>query len=206
VAVAGLVAPRSATGAATLGNLFAADPFSTNQSLNGGISRLFLDGDRTSAVLRGDPVPYVVAATLGLAIVTGLVLVLALRRRLDPPVVAVAIAYALVAATLGAPKNSFWNDTPVLLSVGLALAVGALPGPVTRQALALAWVLATIVQFGMDRWLPPDARATGAAATLLSDAGVVALLALWLALTDALLRRGGLSSGRAAVRSLSSGA
>jgi alpha-1,2-mannosyltransferase len=204
--VAAVVAPASSSGASGLGQLFSPDPFSTNESINGGLSRLFLDGDRTSGLLPGDPVPFVVTATLGLGIATAVVLAVALRRRRDAEGLAVGLAYAVVAAAVGAPKNSFWNDTPVLLAVGLALTARALPGPPRRRVLVLAWVVATIVQFGVDRWLPSHARATMGVATLLSDAGVVALLALWLALTDALLARDDVSIGQRAVRSISAGA
>ncbi|HEY3523030.1 MAG TPA: glycosyltransferase family 87 protein [Candidatus Limnocylindrales bacterium] len=179
-----VLAPTAAAGAAGLGLLFAPDPFSTNQSLNGVVSRLFLDGDRTVAILAGEPEPFIVVATGALAGATLVVLVRVLGGRSRPTAdgLAAALALAIVAAAAGAPKNSFWNHAPVLLAIALALAAGGLTATRTRRILVGVWLGATALQALLDRWLDQSNPPHSPALTLLSGSATLALLALWLAL------------------------
>jgi hypothetical protein len=187
LALAVALAPAAGRGASGLAELFAADPFSTNQSINGAISRLFLDGDRTSALLSGDPAPWIVAATVLLAAATFLVLLRAVPALGEGRVLALALALSITAAAVGAPKNSFWNDVPVLLAVALALAAGGLGGTPGRRALVGAWIVATVAQALVDRWLALPGAPRSPALTVVSSAGTVGLLALWLGLAIGLL-------------------
>lgn len=104
-----LVAGRSGAGEAS--SLFGADPFWTNQSLNGFVSRLSMKAEFTSPPLPGIPV---VPVALVMAIVLGLAVLVVLVRAGGRPwtgCLALALAYGVVAA----PKNSLWNYTPMLL-------------------------------------------------------------------------------------------
>jgi Glycosyltransferase family 87 len=204
LALAALLAPQSVGGAGTLGALFAPDPFSTNQSLNGAISRLFLDGDRTVALLAGDPAPWAMTATVLFGVATLAVLVRGLGRpaadrRTSDRTLAIGLALTLVAAAAGAPKNSFWNDAPVLLAIALAASADAF-GTRSERLLVGAWLAATVVQFAVDRVLADPASRGSPLWTLASDAGLVALLALWLAIAFALVQPPGPSIAKATVR------
>ncbi|HEU4673779.1 MAG TPA: glycosyltransferase 87 family protein [Candidatus Limnocylindrales bacterium] len=184
--LAGAIAPSASAGAAGLGGLLAPDPFWTNQSINGALSRLFLDGDRTTALLPADPSALIAGMTALLAAATAVVLVRVLVGP-DRPTrrgVAVALALAIVAAAVGAPKNSFWNHAPVLLAVALALGAGGLTATGGRRILVGVWAGATALQAVLDRWLDQPAPAHSAALTVLSDSATIALLALWLALAS----------------------
>ncbi len=212
------VAPSAAQGASSLEGLFASDAFHTNASLNGAISRLLLDGDRTVRLVAGDPTVPVIVATGTLAVATLAVLAFALLRRSrgDAPsspgaagapvatapdasgasgvtrrTLALGIALALVAATVGAPKNSFWNHAPLLLAFAIAVVWGLLDDRRNR-ALVAAWIGATVVQVCVDV-AGVVVAPLPAVVTPLADAGVVAALALWVAIARTLLAS---SSGR----------
>jgi hypothetical protein len=91
--------------------LLAPDPFWTNQSINGWISRLSMPSEFTKPPLPGLPVVPVeltLVALLGAA-----VLGVMLFRRGSPwaGCLALSLLYGIVAA----PKNSLWNYTPVVL-------------------------------------------------------------------------------------------
>ncbi|HET7027140.1 MAG TPA: glycosyltransferase family 87 protein [Candidatus Limnocylindrales bacterium] len=208
VGLAALVAPAANQGAGALSDLFAPDPFWTNQSINGAVSRLFLDGDRTRALFSGDPLPAIVALTAALAVATGVVLVRAFAgsRRADPGVLALALSLSIVAAAVGAPKNSFWNDAPVLLAVALALAAVRRPQGNFVRALGGTWLVATVVEVVSDPIHGPFDGAVAPLRTLASDAGVVGLLGLWLAIAVILLDGDPASIPPTAVRGRDAGA
>jgi hypothetical protein len=182
--VALVFAPAANRGASALADLFAPDPFWTNQSINGAVSRLFLEGDRTAPIVAGGPVPWIVALTAALAVATGVLLMRALggARRADGGTLALSIALTIVAASIGAPKNSFWNHAPVLLAIALALAAVGPPRGRAVRALIGTWLVATIVEVFVDPLRGPFDGPFAALRTLASDAAVIGLLALWLAL------------------------
>jgi hypothetical protein len=184
--LAAAVAPAASSGAGSLTALLEPDPFWTNQSLNGALSRLFLDGDRTVALVHADPTALIVAATalLGAATLVVLVRTLAAPGRPTPPALAVALALSIVAAAVGAPKDSFWNHAPVLLAVALAVGAGGLAATRGRRILVASWVAASALQPVVDRWLALGVDRPSPLVTVLSDSGTVALLALWLALAS----------------------
>jgi hypothetical protein len=98
--------------AATAGGLLGPDPFWTNQSLNGFVSRLAMPSEFTRPPLPGLPVIAVELALVGLLGV--LVLAVMVWRGGLPwaGCLSLAIAFGVVAA----PKNSLWNYAPLLLS------------------------------------------------------------------------------------------
>ncbi len=105
-----LIAGRS--GAGEVSSLFGADPFWTNQSLNGFVSRLSMKSEFTSPPLPGLPV---VPVQVLLAVVLGVAVVVVMFRAGGRPwsgTLALALAYGVVAA----PKNSLWNYAPMLLA------------------------------------------------------------------------------------------
>jgi hypothetical protein len=118
-----LAAPVAARGMSGLAGLLEPDSYWTNQSVNGFVSRLLSDSDRTRA-LAPDIVPIgpaVAASTFILALLTAVVLWRS-RACLHTPVgLLLGLVLALVAASAGAPKNSIWNHTPALLAVWVVL-------------------------------------------------------------------------------------
>jgi hypothetical protein len=187
--LAALLAPASFAGSSGLAALFGPDAFWTNQSINGAISRLFLAGDRTSPALTGDPVPWIVGLTVALALLTGAVLLRTLAPRARPTVrgVALGLAVSIVAAAVGAPKNSFWNHAPVILALGLALAAGHVAARRFRRALVAIWLVATVAEVAVDRTLAIATEPATPLLTIASDSATFALVALWAALAGALL-------------------
>jgi hypothetical protein len=104
-----LLAPA---GADRLASFLGPDPFWSNQSINGWVSRLALASDVTVPPLPGLPVTatmLALVAVLGLAVAT---VVLARRGRPWDGCLSLVLAWAVVAA----PKNSLWNYTPLLLA------------------------------------------------------------------------------------------
>jgi hypothetical protein len=113
VVLPNVVLGRSVSGDDRLAGLFAPDPFWTNQSLNGWVSRIALPSDITRPPLPGLPViPVMLALAAGLGLVALGVLVI---RRGEPwtGCLALVLTWAVVAA----PKNSLWNYTPLLLAL-----------------------------------------------------------------------------------------
>jgi hypothetical protein len=101
---------RPGTGMA---GMLAPDPFWTNQSLNGWLSRLALPSDWTQP-----PLPWLPVTPLLLLVASagaGAVLLAVLRARGEPweGTLALLICFGVVAA----PKNSLWNFTPLLLAL-----------------------------------------------------------------------------------------
>ena len=93
--------------------LFGPDPFWTNQSINGLVSRLSETSEFTHPPLPGLPVVPVELALVAV-IGAGVLAVMLLRRgRPWSGCLSLAIAFGVVAA----PKNSLWNYAPLLLTV-----------------------------------------------------------------------------------------
>ena len=133
--------------------LFGPDPYFTNQSVNGFVSRLVRSSDRLGALVPGafDPLPVVFVLTAALAFAT-LWILWRYRDRLDTPAAAaIAVAFVLVGATAGAPKTSFWNESLVLPAAGLlfplALTVGNSGCSVLRGLLNIDEETQNLVKF-----------------------------------------------------------
>jgi hypothetical protein len=105
------------------------DPFWSNESINGWLSRTLPPGTAVT------PVMIAVCAILGLLVVG---LVVARRDRPWPIVFGVLLSYGVVAA----PKNSLWNFAPLLIC-GVCCLPAAGRRPATLALLALSWLLVT---------------------------------------------------------------
>lgn len=134
------VAPNLLTGTWSYGQhvagMFRPDPFWSNQSINGWLSRLALPSGSTQPPLPGLPVTAVMLAVCALlGALTAAVVAVRRGRSWDG-----AFALLLCYSVLAAPKNSLWNFTPLVVVIVSAwsLCRGRL-GPLL--ALALAWVL-----------------------------------------------------------------
>lgn len=115
--------------------MFGPDPFWTNQSINGWLSRLALPSQGVPPPLPGLPVtPLMVLACAALG---SLALAVAARPGASwRGTFALLLCYAVVAA----PKNSLWNFAPlVVVLVHTWTLVRGRPAPLA--ALALAWTL-----------------------------------------------------------------
>jgi glycosyl transferase family 87 len=112
------------------------DTYWSNESINGWISRLGLDSTWTHAPLFGLPVqPVMVGMVALLTMVTVLVLLRAPERPWEG-----ALALSLWLGVVAAPKNSFWNFSPLLLC--LAFVFSRLRGRWWIFAVGvLAWLL-----------------------------------------------------------------
>ncbi|MEA2645029.1 MAG: alpha,2-mannosyltransferase [Chloroflexota bacterium] len=101
------------TAGARLASFFDADPFWTNQSVNGWISRLALAGDYTAPPLPGLDTRVAMLAVVGILAVALVVVLMVTRGAPWDGCFALALGFAVVAA----PKNSLWNYMPLLLAV-----------------------------------------------------------------------------------------
>jgi Glycosyltransferase family 87 len=194
--VTAVVAPNAFSGSAGLASLFAPDAYWTNSSINGFVSRLVASSDRLFAIVPGafDPRLPTLILTGALAIATLAVLIVTRNDLRATPRLSAGIGFAIVAATIGAPKTSFWNESLVLVAVGLLLVgqPGAAGPRLDRldRSLLIAWLLGTIVQ--PVAWiqplpplspLPPSASSGAGIATaianLLGSGSLYGLVALW---------------------------
>ena len=100
-------------GAAGRAGFFALGPdtYWSNESINGWISRLGLDSTWTRAPLPGLSVAGVMVAIVGLLTIGTIVLLLRVPERPWSG----ALALSVWLGVIGAPKNSLWNFTPLLL-------------------------------------------------------------------------------------------
>jgi hypothetical protein len=94
------------------GALLAPDPYWTNASVNGWISRLSLPSNLTSPPLPRLPTS---AAVLAVCAVLTLATLLVLLRSRDAPASG-RLALCLFLGVVIAPKNSFWNFAPLILT------------------------------------------------------------------------------------------
>jgi glycosyl transferase family 87 len=89
------------------------DTYWSNESVNGWLSRLGINSTWTRAPFAGMPVEAVMLAVVGaLSLVTILVLLRAPKRPWEG-----SLALSLWLGVVAAPKNSFWNFTPLLLCI-----------------------------------------------------------------------------------------
>jgi hypothetical protein len=189
MAAASILAPWAAADTFRLSELLGPDPFFTNQSLNGFVSRLVLESGRTLPLAPGafDPAVVSILATLAFGLVNLGVLVPPLRDSPTRATLALAIGLVLVAATIAAPKNSFWNQALVLPGLGLLLAVDVPDlsmrrfGRLDRLLLVGCWAGLT-VQFILWHAPLPRAGALASLATLAQSSALFGMLALWVLL------------------------
>ena len=191
MAVAVLLAPFAWSQMGRLLELGVADPYWTNQSLNGFASRLVM---RTEQSL--PPFPHASPALIGWGAMLALgaltlgAMLWRRRRLADWEGFALALGMTLVAATAAAPKNSFWNHVPALVGAGLILAV---PGWRQRwalgviSALLVGWFLLALGQRWIDGLNDAALRSIGSASAWLTSLGLYSLIALWLAAMLALV-------------------
>jgi len=184
--LADLVAPQGGSGGSGLASLLEADPYFTNQSFNGFVSRIVKDSDRTVALWPGgfDPKLPMLALTVAFGLATVAVLWrsrggLATRRGL-----ALGLGFALVAGVIGAPKNSFWNQAMALFSVGLLLAVEVPDlrlSKLGRSDLILigCWLAGAAIFTAYWTFPPPRSIALAPVFSLLESSSLYGLLALW---------------------------
>ena len=182
-----LVAPFANGGSQWLVQLLGPDSYFTNQSINGFVSRIVRDSDRTLALAPGafDPGSIGLAVAAAFAVLNAVFLWRARHRLADPSALAMAIGLSVAAAVIGAPKNSFWNQTALLVPVGLLLWVdlragmGLARNRLERLLIAL-WFGGAVVQQVLWMAPPPKAGLTAPLVTLATSAALYGALALWL--------------------------
>jgi len=145
VALASLAVPNAASGSTGLADLVGPDPYFTNQSINGFVTRIVRDSDRTRAIL---PNAFdALLVSVALAVAFGLINLWLLSRarhalsRKDG--LALGMALITVAAVAAAPKNAIWNEALVLVAVGLLLVVLTPDLHLARLDWIDRWLLAT---------------------------------------------------------------
>jgi glycosyl transferase family 87 len=191
--VAAALAPFGLASMDRLTQLGAPDPYWTNQSINGLVSRLTIDSDRTVALFRGVDPALLGGILLGIfAFATLLILARARRELAAWDGFALAVGLTLVAALAGAPKNSFWNHVPALIGAGLLVASAGSGRALDRMGrwLLVGWFGMALLQWRVDSLDSGGLRAFGPLSAVLSSAAVLGLLALWVALARQLLRQG----------------
>lgn len=189
LALATLLAPWAGEGSGGLTALLEPDSYFTNQSINGFVSRLVLPSERTVPLWNHafDP-------RLPVLILTGLfglaTLWILWRSRVglrERRGLALGLAIALVAALIGAPKGTYWNQVTVLVPAGLLIAV-EVPDlrfrrlPRLDLVLLAFWILGTSVQTLL--WMYPPSKSVGFTpfVTIVTSSSIFGLLALWLVL------------------------
>ena len=190
LAVATLAVPWAAAGSGGLASLFDPDPFYTNQSINGFLTRLVSPSDRTAPLWNGafDPRPVMLALAAGFALATLAVLWRARARLADRRGAAIGLGLALVAGIIGAPKESFWNQVIALVAVGLLLAVEVPDLRVSRfgridRALLCVWFGTAILWAALWAMEPRAAGQLGSVVTLLWSSSLYGMFALWWLMT-----------------------
>jgi glycosyl transferase family 87 len=185
--ISAVLAPVAIAGSGRLVDLLAPDPYFTNQSINGFLSRVVLSSDRSIAVAAAafDPLVagLVLVAIFGAA---NLGLLASARRRLAKTDVLVnAIGLVVAAAVIAAPKNSFWNQVFLLVPAGLIVLadgrVSALRGRDRVEAvLVVAWFGTAVVQQALWAAAPPRDGSASWVLTLAYSSALYGAFALWL--------------------------
>jgi hypothetical protein len=194
MAVSVALAPWALAGSGGLASLLDPDAFYTNQSINGFISRMGMETSRSlPLVAEFDPRGPMLAATAAFGLLTLACLWRARHALSSRHGLANGMAFALVAATIGAPKTSFWNESILLIAVGMLLALEA-PDLRLRRVervdlsllavwfgSALLWALIWAIE-------PARGGALSGAINLAWSASLYGMVALWLMLARRLLR------------------
>ena len=185
-ALAAAAAPWATVGSGNLASLFDPDAFYTNQSINGLVTRLVQGTDKSAPPWAGafDPRLPMLALTAAFGLVTLAILWRERTALVSRRGAAVGLGLTLVAATIGAPKTSFWNESAVLVAVGLLVAIdepGAWFGrwPALDRALLAVWFGSAVVWAGVWAVEPPASGPLSALVTLLWSSSLYGLLALW---------------------------
>ncbi len=186
LALATLAVPWAAAGSSGLASLFDPDPFYTNQSINGFITRLVSPSDRTAPLWNGafDPRPVMLALTAAFGLITLLILWRARSGLADRRGAAIGLGLTLVAAIIGAPKESFWNQAIALVAVGLLLTVEVPDLNVSRfsridRGLLCIWFGSAILWAAQWAVEPSAAGQLGPVVTLLWSSSLYGMFALW---------------------------
>ena len=196
--LAKIIAPDARQGSTGLTALFEPDAWWTNQSINGFITRLYTSTSRTHALLDSSPIAPVISTivlTAALAILTAALLWRARATFTHISGLALGMALALAAATIGAPKISFWNHITMLLVVWLLLR--GLPAPLGLRALGridyallAAWFFGAGIQWAVN-FLPDEIQDVFAGPrNILYSSALYGVLAMWLLVARRLARRG----------------
>jgi hypothetical protein len=193
LAAASALAPWALAGSGGLVSNLDPDGYYTNQSINGFVSRLVLNTSRSLAPAPAafDPRPVVVGATVGLAVATLAALWFGRRGLATRGGLGDGLALALVAATIGAPKTSFWNESILLLAVALVLRSDA---PDLRlasldrldRALTAIW-FGSAMAWALVWALEPPRGELSPLVNLWWSASLYGMLALWLMLARRVL-------------------
>jgi hypothetical protein len=186
VALATLAVPYAARGSSGLADLVSPDPYFTNQSINGFVTRLVRDSDRTRAIWAGAFDAAIVSIVL--AGLFGVLVLAALWRARDALTtregLMLGMALTTVSAVIAAPKNAIWNEALVLVAVGLLVA--AVSSDLRRSAfgrvdrlLLVGWLTGVVVQTYL--WEEPQVLEgrPDAFITLIQSAALYGLVALW---------------------------
>ena len=186
LAVSIALAPWAAAGTGTLASLFDPDAYYSNQSINGFVTRLVSASDRSEPLFSRafDPRLAMFVLTIAFAAATLAVLWRARAQLANRRGAALGLALALVAGTIGAPKTSFWNESIVLVAVGLLWSVeltGSSRVDFGRGNLALlgGWFGSAVVWSVLWGLEPPAVGPLAAVVTLLWSTSLYGLLALW---------------------------
>ncbi len=190
--------PWAAAGSGGLAYLFDPDAYVTNQSINGFVTRLVAPPGPTAPAAvplweNGfDPRPVMLGLTVAFGLATLAVLWRARVKLRTRRGAALGLGLALVAGVIGAPKTSFWNESIVLIAVGLLLAmetpdlrIGRL-GRLDRALLAF-WFGATIVWSAVWGTSPQITVPFATLVMLLWSSSLYGMLALWLLFVRRLL-------------------
>jgi hypothetical protein len=186
LALALVAAPDAFGGALSLTVLFEPDSYWTNQSVNGLVSRLLSDSDRTRA-LAPELLPIVLAVAAGTTLLALLTTAVLWRSRTclrSTAGLGLGLALALVAGSAGAPKNSIWNHTPALLAVWIVLWLGEPAGSASlkrvERGLLAAWMASAFIHQVIGRLPAALDQAWAGPSTLLVSCALFGLLGLWL--------------------------
>jgi hypothetical protein len=186
VLLASLAVPFAASGSGGLADLVGPDAYFTNQSINGFVSRLDRDSDRTRALLPDTFDPLVVS--LALAAVFGLATLWLLWRArgalIDRRGLSLAMALVTVAAVAAAPKNAIWNEALVLVGAALLIAVLSPDVRLSRldridRWLLAGWLLGAVVQTYLWEEAQVLEGKNAVFVTLIQSSAFYGLLALW---------------------------
>jgi Glycosyltransferase family 87 len=187
-------APWAAAGSGGLTSLLDPDPFYTNQSINGFVTRLVESSQRTLPLWNAgfDPRPVSVAVTAGFGLATLGVLWLARRQLTSRRGLALGMGFALAAGVAGAPKTSFWNESMALAAVALLMLVEAPSlrlGRLGRLDLGLlaAWFCSALIWALVWAVEPPRAGPLAAGLNLVWSSSLYGMACLWLLFARRLL-------------------
>lgn len=184
---AAIVLPWAASGSSGLTSLLDADVYTTNQSINGFVTRLVVPSASTVPLWQNgfDARSVMLGLTVAFGLATALVLWRARHELNNRRGAALGIGLALVAAIVGAPKNSFWNESLALVAIGAMLTVetpnldfGSF-GRLDRALLAV-WFGTSAVWAVVWAVTPSITVPLAPLVTLLWSSSLYGLLALWL--------------------------